>query len=109
MPAVRHARCMTTSTTRPAPVRGGRSPAPEEFKANPARGRFNSAFFSVMGGYINWHMHKRKAEAFAQLPPNVVELGSGVGANLRYLPAGARLIAIQPKPYMLARPLPPAP
>jgi SAM-dependent methyltransferase len=32
----------------------------------------------------------------------VVELGSGVGANLRYLPAGAHLIAIEPNPYMHA-------
>jgi SAM-dependent methyltransferase len=94
---------MTISTTHPEPVTPVRSLAPEGFEANPARGRFNSAFFSVMGGYINWHMHQRKAKAFADLPPNVVELGSGVGANLRYLPAGARLIAIEPNPYMHAR------
>jgi SAM-dependent methyltransferase len=80
-----------------------RSVAPDGFPANPARGRFNSAFFSAMGGYINWHMRKRKATAFADLPPNVVEIGSGVGANLRYLPAGARLTAIEPNPYMHAR------
>jgi len=80
-----------------------RSHTPEGFAAHPARGRFNSAFFSVMGGYINWHMHQRKTKAFADLPPTVVELGSGVGANLRYLPAGAHLIAIEPNPYMHAR------
>ena len=56
-----------------------------------------------MGGYINWHMDKRKASVFADLPAQVVELGAGVGANLRYLPAGARLIAIEPNPYMHAR------
>ena len=56
-----------------------------------------------MGGYINWHMHRRKAKAFADLPPTVVELGAGVGANMRYLPVGARLIAIEPNPYMHAR------
>lgn len=56
-----------------------------------------------MGGNINWHMRKGKAKAFADLPPNVVELGSGVGANLRYLPSGARLTAIEPNPYMHAR------
>jgi SAM-dependent methyltransferase len=94
---------MPTSMTRPEPLTNLRSLAPEGFDANPARGRFNSTFFSSMGGYINWHMHKRKATAFADLPPNVVELGSGVGANLRYLPAGARLIAIEPNPYMHAR------
>ena len=56
-----------------------------------------------MGGYINWHMHKSKAKVYADLPSSVVELGSGVGANLRYLPAGAHLIAIEPNPYMHAR------
>ncbi len=76
--------------------------APQGFAANPGRGRFNSTFFSVMGAYINGHMHQRKAKVFADLPPNVVELGSGVGANLRYLPAGAHLIAIEPNPYMQA-------
>jgi SAM-dependent methyltransferase len=95
---------METSTNDvPGPVTTVRSLAPEGFAANPARGRFNSAFFSVMGGYINWHMGKRKATVFADLPPIVVELGSGVGANMRYLPARARLIAIEPNPYMHAR------
>ena len=67
------------------------------------RGRFNSMFFSVMGGYINRHLHNPKTKVFADLPRSVVELGSGVGANLRYLPAGAQLIAIEPNPYMHAR------
>ncbi len=94
---------MTTSTTRPEPATTQHRLAPDGFAAHPARGRFNSAFFAGLGGYINWHMRKRKAKAFADLPPNVVELGSGVGANLRYLPSGARLIAIEPNPYMHAR------
>src|SRR5690348_11543904 len=91
---------MTVSTTRPV---HGTTSVPDGFAAHPARGRFNSAFFSVMAGYINWHMGKRKAAAFADLPPDVVELGSGAGANLRYLPAGAHLTAIEPNPYMHAR------
>jgi SAM-dependent methyltransferase len=94
---------MTTSTTRPAPRTIERGLSPAGFVAHPARGRFNSAFFSVMGGYLNWHMRKRKTTIFADLPRSVVELGSGVGANLRYLPAGAQLIAIEPNPYMHAR------
>jgi SAM-dependent methyltransferase len=48
-------------------------------------------------------MRKHKAKAFANLPHNVVELGSGVGANLRYLPTGSRLIAVEPNPYMHGR------
>ena len=73
------------------------------FQPHPFLGRFNSVFFSAMGGYINWHLRHHKAAAFADLPSTVVELGSGVGANLRYLPAGARLIAIEPNPYMHQR------
>jgi SAM-dependent methyltransferase len=94
---------MTTSTTRPASATPVPRPAPEGFTAHPVRGRFNSAFFSIMGGNINWNMRRGKAKAFADLPSEVVELGAGTGANLRYLPAGARLIAIEPNPYMHAR------
>jgi SAM-dependent methyltransferase len=94
---------MTTSATRPEAVTTTRSRAPEGFETHPARGRFNSVFFWVMGGYINWHMRKRKAKVFADIPPTVVELGAGVGANMGYLPAGARLIAIEPNPFMHTR------
>ena len=99
---------MTTRPTPPATVTSTRTRAPmefddiEDFGQHPARGRFNSAFFRVMGGYINWHMQKRKTTAFANLPPTVVELGAGVGANMRYLPVDARLIAVEPNPYMHA-------
>jgi len=73
------------------------------FALHPLRGRFNSMFFAVMGGYLNLHLHKRKSAAYAGLPQTVVELGSGVGANLRYLTTGTRLIAIEPNRYMHAR------
>jgi len=88
---------MTTTT------RAVRNAAPEGFDANPGRGRFNSVFFYVMGGFINLNMHKHKKKVFADLPVDVVEIGSGVGANLRYLPPGARLTAIEPNPYMHKR------
>jgi len=94
---------MTASATRPDAMTTTRAPAPGEFEVHPARGWFNSVFFWVMGGYINWHLHKHKTKAFADLPPTVVELGAGVGANMRYLPPDARLIAIEPNPYMHTR------
>jgi ubiquinone/menaquinone biosynthesis C-methylase UbiE len=94
---------MTTRTKQATTVTTTHSHAAQEFDAHPGRGRFNSAFFWVMGGYINWHMRKHKAKAFAGLPSTVVELGPGVGANVRYLPAGAHLIAIEPNPYMHTR------
>jgi SAM-dependent methyltransferase len=37
---------------------------------------------------------------FADLPGIVVELGSGVGANLRHLPSGSILVAVEPNPPM---------
>jgi len=80
-----------------------RGRTPEQFDAHRVRGRFNSAFFWVMGGYINWHMRKRKADVFADLPSPLVELGSGVGANMRYLPQNSHLIAVEPNPYMHTR------
>jgi ubiquinone/menaquinone biosynthesis C-methylase UbiE len=94
----RQTQTATVSTTRP---RGPKEfDDTEEFVEHSARGRLNSAFFWVMGGYINRQMHQRKSTVFADLPPTVVELGAGVGANMRYLPADARLIAIEPNPYM---------
>ena len=80
-----HQRPSITATASGIPAR--RELEPAEFPEHPARGRFNSAFFWVMGGYINWHMRQRKSTTFAGLPPTVVELGAGVGANMRYLPA----------------------
>jgi SAM-dependent methyltransferase len=94
---------MTTSTSRPEPVTTMRSSTDAAFAANPLRGRFNSAFFWCMGGYLNLQMRKRKKKVFSNLPADVVEIGSGVGANLRFLPRGARLTAIEPNPYMHAR------
>jgi ubiquinone/menaquinone biosynthesis C-methylase UbiE len=100
---------MTTRAWQPAtqtttPTRASENPQErEEFDDHPGRGRFNSAFFWIMGGYINRLMRHRKSTAFADLPPTVVELGAGVGANMRYLPADARLIAIEPNPYMHTR------
>jgi len=72
------------------------------FESHPGRGRFNAAFFRVMDAYIDWHLHKHKASVFTDLPTRVVELGPGVGANLRYLAPGTRLLAIEPNPYMHA-------
>jgi SAM-dependent methyltransferase len=73
------------------------------FEPNRLRGRFNAAFFTVMGGYLNWLMRSRKQWVFADLPEQIVELGSGVGANFRYLRPGTRVIAVEPNPAMHAR------
>ena len=66
------------------------------FEVHRGRGTFNAAFLSVLGPYIEWNVRRRKRRVFAGLPRTVVELGPGVGANLRYLPAGSTLVAIEP-------------
>lgn len=98
-----HSKQPAPPTTPPTTPPSDGSVAIEQFDEHPVRGRFNAAFFSAMGGYLNWHLRHHKAAAFAGLPSTVVELGSGVGANLPYLPAGARLIAIEPNPHMHGR------
>ena len=73
------------------------------FEVHGARGRFNAAFFNLMEPYIEWNLRTHKRRLFGELPHAVVELGSGVGANLRYLPAGSALVAIEPNPHMHQR------
>jgi SAM-dependent methyltransferase len=66
------------------------------FELHGARGPFNAAFFSMMGPYIEWNLRRHKRRVFAELPQTVVELGPGVGANLRYLHPGSTLVAVEP-------------
>ncbi len=56
-----------------------------------------------MGPYLNWNLRPHNQRIFDQLRTRVVEIGSGVGAILRYLPAGATLVAIEPNPHMHRR------
>jgi ubiquinone/menaquinone biosynthesis C-methylase UbiE len=66
--------------------------------------RFNAWFFSAFDRYINVIARRHKQAAFAGIDSDVVvELGAGVGANLGYLPAGTRLIAIEPSLQMHER------
>lgn len=74
-----------------------------EFELHRGRGRFNAAFFGAMGPYLERSLSPRKRVVFAGMPDEVVEIGSGVGANLRYLPAGGTLVAIEPNRYMHGR------
>lgn len=70
------------------------------FEQHAVRGRFNAAFFRLLDPYIEWTLRGYKRRVFDGLPRRVVEIGSGVGANLRYLPDAATLVAIEPNRYM---------
>ena len=67
---------------------------------NPVRGRLDAGFFRLVDRYVHDVLGDRKAALFADLPGTVVELGAGTGANMRYYPAGTRLIAVEPNPPM---------
>ncbi len=76
------------------------SPATSAFESHAGRGRFNAAFFRLMDSYIERKLRQHKKRVFAGLSNTVVEIGSGTGANLRYLPDGSTLIAVEPNRYM---------
>jgi SAM-dependent methyltransferase len=59
--------------------------------------RFNAWFFHAFDRYINHIARHHKQAAFGGIDADVVvEIGAGVGANLDYLPAGTRLVAVEP-------------
>lgn len=67
---------------------------------NPIRGRFNAWLLATLDDYMHRKYAGIKQELLRDAPPVVVELGPGPGANLRYLPRGTRLIAIEPNTQM---------
>jgi SAM-dependent methyltransferase len=85
----------TSTPARPAALR--------EFEQHRLRGAFNAAFFRVLGPVIERSTGARKRRVFSGLPAEVVELGPGVGANLRHVPAGTTLIGIEPNRAMHAQ------
>lgn len=72
------------------------------FRTHALRGPANAAFFSVAGGLLGRLLRPAKSRVFTDLPDHVVELGSGVGANLPYLAPGSTLLAVEPNPAMHA-------
>ena len=96
-------RGQATPSTAGARQRAGGPATPETFRTHRVRGRLNALFFRVLDRYLDRLLRPHKRAVFADLPPTVVELGPGVGANLRYLPAGTRLIAVEPNPAMHPR------
>jgi len=64
------------------------------------RGPLNAGLFELLDGYMHRKLGERKSELFADLPEEVLELGCGTGANLRYLDPGTRLIGVEPNAHM---------
>ena len=70
---------------------------------HPLRGRLVAWGFAALDGYMDRKYAEIKPRLLTPTPPVVVELGPGAGANLRYLPRGIRLIAVEPNRYMHTR------
>ena len=73
------------------------------FEAHAIRGPINAGFFWAAEGLLDRHLRPAKRRLLTDLPERVVELGSGVGANLRYLRSGTTLVAFEPNPAMHRR------
>jgi SAM-dependent methyltransferase len=71
-------------------------------KGNRIRGPVNATALRALDGVFDRTLGRQKRRLFEDLPDDVVELGSGVGANLRYLRKGTRLTAVEPNPAMHA-------
>ena len=52
------------------------------------------------GGKHNAMLEARKKDLLSGLSGRVVELGSGTGPNLRYLPDDVQIVAVEPNPFM---------
>lgn len=70
---------------------------------HPVRGRLNAWLLSALDSQMHRVYGDLKEGLLSELPATVVELGSGTGANLRYLPPGTHLIAIEPNRRMHPR------
>lgn len=90
-----------TSARPPAPA--VYPPDPEPHPYGPLLDRLNAWFLDAADGVMDRVYGPRKRPLFTGLPPTVVELGPGAGANLRYYRPGTKLIAFEPNPFVHAR------
>jgi ubiquinone/menaquinone biosynthesis C-methylase UbiE len=57
-------------------------------------------YYDAMTARYEEYITVRKGELFAGIGGTIVEIGPGTGANLRYVPEGARWIGVEPNPHM---------
>ena len=70
---------------------------------HPVRGRLNAWLLYALDGYMDRRYGALKRSLLGTVPPRVVELGPGAGANLRYYPPGTHLVAVEPNARMHGR------
>jgi len=74
-----------------------------DFRKHPLIGKFNSWLFAKFEDVFHEETGPMKAERMKDLEGNVVEIGPGNGINFRYYPAGVKVIAVEPNPFMHER------
>ena len=62
--------------------------------------RFMAWFMARAGGKYHAFVEGRKRDLLQDLVGTLVEIGSGTGPNLRYLPPGLRVVGVEPNPFM---------
>jgi SAM-dependent methyltransferase len=63
---------------------------------HPIRSRLNNWLFRALDGYFARRYGRVKRELFGGLPRTVLEIGTGAGANFRYLEPGTHVVALEP-------------
>lgn len=62
--------------------------------------RFLAWFMARSDGRYDAFVGARKRDLLSGLTGTLVEIGSGTGPNLRYLPKDLRVVAVEPNPFM---------
>jgi len=72
-----------------------------------SRERLDACLLRLLEGLMHRAYGTKKKDLFRHLPARIVEIGPGTGANLRYYPPGASIIAVEPNramhPHLQAR------
>jgi ubiquinone/menaquinone biosynthesis C-methylase UbiE len=80
-------------------MRSSRRPRPSTSRRGIYSRLFAKHYDRIVAGYESF-IEPQKRALFATVGGTVVEIGSGTGANLKYLPTGCRWIGIEPNPFM---------
>ena len=76
------------------------SPATMELADHPLRGRLDAWLLRALDGYAHRKYRDVKREWFGGLTHTILEIGSGAGANFRYLDPGTHVIAVEPNLHL---------
>ncbi len=62
-----------------------------------------AAWYDALNWGVEWRLEPFRAATAGRANGDVLEIGGGTGANLRYYPPEARLTVVEPNPHMARR------